>query len=59
MEEIQKETGFKIGTLPVRYLGVPLVTRRLTTKDCEPLVGKITTRINSWSAKMLLYAGRL
>ena len=39
---IQNQTGFRLGTLLVRYLRVPLVTRRLTDKDCTPLVDKIT-----------------
>ncbi|XP_022772119.1 uncharacterized protein LOC111314763 [Durio zibethinus] len=56
---IQQASGFKIGTLPVRYLGVPLVSRRLTEKDCAPLVDKITARINSWATRHLSYAGRL
>jgi hypothetical protein len=30
------------GVLPVRYLGVPLISRRLTSVDCESLVAKIT-----------------
>ena len=33
VEQIQTTTGFKCGTLPVRYLGVPLVTKRLSFKD--------------------------
>ena len=28
--EIQQVTGFKMGTLPVKYLGVPLITRQLS-----------------------------
>ena len=36
--EIQQQIGFKLKKIPVRYLGVPLVTRRLTERDCEPLV---------------------
>ncbi|XP_039036739.1 uncharacterized protein LOC120173726 [Hibiscus syriacus] len=32
---ITKITGFKQGCLPVRYLGVPLVTRKLSEKDCR------------------------
>ena len=59
MEEIQRVSGFKAGTLPVRYLGVPLVTRRLSMKDCSNLEDKIKARINSWSAKLLTYAGRI
>ena len=56
--EIQQHTGFKLGTLPVRYLGVPLITRRLSEKDCIPLVERITTRIRHWAVKFLSYAGR-
>jgi hypothetical protein len=47
------------GTLPVRYLGVPLITKRLSAVDCDSLVNKITTRINSWLVKNLSFAGRL
>ncbi|XP_039044174.1 uncharacterized protein LOC120183560 [Hibiscus syriacus] len=52
-------TRFKIGLLSVRYLGVPLVTRRLTAKDCAPLIGKAVDRVNSWASKMLFFVGRL
>ena len=55
----QQETGFKLGVLLVRYLGVPLVTRRLTKRDCLQLVEKITARINHWAVRFLSYAGRL
>ena len=44
--EIHQVTGFKMGTLPVKYLGVPLVTKRLSERDCAPLVEKIIVRIN-------------
>ena len=57
--DIHQETGFKISILPIRYLGVPLVTRRLTARDYAPLVNKIIARIDSWSAKLLWYAGSL
>lgn len=40
VERIVGATGFKIGHLAVRYLGVPLVTRKLSIKDCEPLTDK-------------------
>ena len=46
LDEVQQRIGFKIGCLPIRYLGVPLVTKRLTEADCTPLMEKITTRIN-------------
>jgi hypothetical protein len=47
------------GRLPVRYLGVPLITKRLSTADCEGLLAKFTARIDSWCVKHLSFAGRL
>ncbi|GKU97302.1 hypothetical protein SLEP1_g10467 [Rubroshorea leprosula] len=51
--------GFKLGTLPVRYFGVPLITGRLTDAALKPLILKITDRINSWTSRHLSFAGRL
>ncbi|XP_062155223.1 uncharacterized protein LOC133863288 [Alnus glutinosa] len=50
------------GTLPVRYLGVPFITKRLTAIDCEALVNKITAwegglgikRIEVWNKASML-----
>jgi hypothetical protein len=39
------------GTLPVRHLGVPLITKRLVVADCDILVSKISARIDSWMVK--------
>lgn len=49
----------KEGKLPVRYLGVPLISSKLSVADCESLLGKILGRINSWMSKHLSSAGRL
>ncbi|XP_038997993.1 uncharacterized protein LOC120123057 [Hibiscus syriacus] len=35
--EIKLLTGFQIDRLPVRYLGIPLVTRKITESDCDAL----------------------
>ncbi|XP_039031708.1 uncharacterized protein LOC120166518 [Hibiscus syriacus] len=59
METISKITGFKKGCFPVRYLGVPLVTRKLSERDCDVLIANIKSRLHHWSAKHLSYAGRL
>ncbi|XP_039040914.1 uncharacterized protein LOC120179370 [Hibiscus syriacus] len=37
LDQICTVTGFRPGYLPVRYLGVPLVTRKLTGKECAAL----------------------
>jgi hypothetical protein len=36
------------GHLPVRYLGVPLISTRLYVADYGSLMNRITRRIDSW-----------
>ncbi|GKB13443.1 RNA-directed DNA polymerase, eukaryota, reverse transcriptase zinc-binding domain protein [Tanacetum coccineum] len=50
---------FKCGKLPVRYLGVPLLAKKLGVKDCKVLCDKVEERINTWRNKTLSYAGRI
>ncbi|KAL0534487.1 hypothetical protein IC582_028778 [Cucumis melo] len=50
--------GFILGNLPVRYLSLPLLTGRLRPSDCAPLIQRITSRIRSWNARVLSFAGR-
>lgn len=54
--------GYKEGTLPVRYLGVPLISSRLKKVDCSILVDKIVGRVKSWTCNFLCWqasAGKL
>lgn len=51
--------GFEEGFLPVRYLGVPLVTSRLQHRDCLPLIDKMEKHLSSWKNRCLSYAGKL
>ncbi|GJR54181.1 hypothetical protein Tco_1404702 [Tanacetum coccineum] len=50
---------FAEGNLPVKYLGVPLISSRLLNKDCKVLVEKAKNRIEDWKNKSLSFAGRL
>ncbi|KAA3477350.1 reverse transcriptase [Gossypium australe] len=50
--------GFKRGMLLVRYLEVPLITRKLIVVDYFRWIEKINHRINGWIAKHLSYPGR-
>ncbi|CAL1356047.1 unnamed protein product [Linum trigynum] len=52
-------SGFAEGELPVRYLGVPLLSGKLPSSETDKLVAIITKKIQSWRAKKLSYAGRL
>lgn len=53
------QLGFSEGQLPIKYLGLPLIATKLSVADCSPIITRIHNRINSWSAKLLSYAGRL
>lgn len=56
---ILEATGFQQGHLPIKYLGVPLITGRLKSRDCSPLVHKICSQIELWTCKFLNFGGRL
>lgn len=58
-EEILKFLGIQRGELPVRYLGAPLNSKRISIVQCQPLIDKTVGRITSWTAKFLSYAGRI
>ncbi|CAN1304729.1 LINE-1 reverse transcriptase homolog [Linum perenne] len=58
-DRIKSDSGFRIGVLPVKYLGIPLISGKLKAEDCRVLIERITARINSWKAKTLSYAGRV
>jgi hypothetical protein len=51
--------GFKQGTLLVNYLGVPMISSRLTHQNCLQLLERILSRIKLWTSTSLTYAGRL
>ncbi|KAL0297854.1 UNVERIFIED_CONTAM: hypothetical protein Sangu_3175900 [Sesamum angustifolium] len=57
-QQILHILGFPQGTFPVRYLGVPLITSKLSLADCTPLLLKIVARISGWNQLQLTYAGR-
>ncbi|KAK4400547.1 hypothetical protein Sango_1160800 [Sesamum angolense] len=51
--------GFQEGHLPVRYLGLPLISARISIADCQPLLLKIDSRIKGWEGVQLSFAGRV
>ncbi|XP_022015024.1 uncharacterized protein LOC110914542 [Helianthus annuus] len=50
---------FKEGSLPVRYLGVPLISSGLLYRDCNVLLEKLDKKIMHWRNKLLSFAGRV
>ncbi|KAG7588439.1 Reverse transcriptase domain [Arabidopsis suecica] len=51
--------GFNHGTLPIRYLGLPLLHRKLRKADYSSLIDQVAARFNCWAVKCLSFAGRL
>ncbi|XP_074313496.1 uncharacterized protein LOC141648671 [Silene latifolia] len=56
---ILSTTGYVEGDLPVRYLGLPLFSSRLTQKMFLPLLDKIREKISHWANHQLSYAGKI
>ncbi|GJX83161.1 hypothetical protein Tco_0332642 [Tanacetum coccineum] len=58
-ENIKLVMPFSECHLPVRYLGIPLVSRNLTRGDCTILIEIVKKRIDDWRNKSLSFVGRL
>ena len=56
---IASHLGLPLEQLPVKHLGVPLLSKRLSASSCSPLLEAIKTRLQSWKAKLLSFAGRI
>lgn len=52
---------FKLASmpLPVRYLGLPLCSKRLSVRDCDSLIAQVRRKLNGWMNQHLSIAGRL
>ncbi|KAL0398415.1 UNVERIFIED_CONTAM: hypothetical protein Sradi_2184800 [Sesamum radiatum] len=50
---------FQEGILPVCYLGLPLISSRLSLAACRPLLQKIDDRIHGWEGTSLSFAARV
>lgn len=57
--EMAASFGLSQGSLPVRYLGLPLMPHKLRPHDYQPLIDRVTKKIKSWTLRNLSFAGRL
>lgn len=48
-----------IRSLPVKYLGVPLISTKFSYNDYLPLIEMVTKRVKSWKGVHLAFVGRL
>nr|XP_009770010.1 PREDICTED: uncharacterized protein LOC104220772 [Nicotiana sylvestris] len=58
-DKMLAELQLSEGTLPFKYLGVPLSAKKISTQQCMSLVERIVDNIRSWTSKFHSYAGSL
>lgn len=44
-------SGFKRGSFPTRYLGLPLDPKKITFATLQPFLERITSKLHSWTVK--------
>lgn len=59
IQVLRRILHFNMGKLPMRYLGVPLISGRLSCADCSSILESIKNRLAGWKTQPLSYAGRL
>ncbi|CAG7886739.1 unnamed protein product [Brassica rapa] len=57
-QSVATDFGLTQGSLPVKYLGLPLSSRRLGRIGYQPLLDKVRQRISSWTARHLSFSGK-
>lgn len=50
--------GFPVAALPIRYLGLPLMHRKLKISEYHPLLDQIAGKFRGWAVRTLSFAGR-
>ncbi|GJR87109.1 RNA-directed DNA polymerase, eukaryota, reverse transcriptase zinc-binding domain protein [Tanacetum coccineum] len=50
---------YQVGSFPTRFLGVPLIYKRLGKTKCKQLVDRVKSKVGDWKNKFLSYAGRV
>lgn len=50
---------FVEGSLPMKYLGIPLISAKLFIRNCKVPVEKLRLNVNNWKYKYLSYTRRL
>lgn len=51
--------NYELGSIPMKYLGMPISKRALSIMDFDPLVAKVAGRVEPWQGKLLASGGRL
>ncbi|XP_009119509.1 uncharacterized protein LOC103844475 [Brassica rapa] len=52
-------TGFKVGTFPTRYLGLPLNPKKISFTTLQLFLECISCKLNSWTVKSLSFVEKI
>ncbi|VFQ66081.1 unnamed protein product [Cuscuta campestris] len=58
-QELLDLVSFPRGQLPVRYLGLPLASQRISENDFAPLFKSVNGFLSKWKTMKLSYAGKV
>ncbi|CAH8280760.1 unnamed protein product, partial [Arabidopsis lyrata] len=59
VRELCAFAGINLGSFPTRYLGLPLNPTRISFATLQPFLERITSKLHSWTAKFLSFAGKI
>uniref|UniRef100_A0A803Q0D8 Reverse transcriptase domain-containing protein n=1 Tax=Cannabis sativa TaxID=3483 RepID=A0A803Q0D8_CANSA len=59
VNHILQLSGFTRQDMPFTYLWIPICGKKISGKECELLVERMTTTIKSWSSRNLTFVGRI
>lgn len=49
----------KLGSFPIKYLGLPITDKHISIHEWEPLYGKVANRVSPWRGRFMSSAARL
>ena len=58
-DELVRESRFHHGFLPILYLGIPLISKKLSYSDYHFILDPVRSRVGSWQGRLLSFASRL
>jgi hypothetical protein len=56
VHEVSHILNCPVGTLPFKYLGVPIHFEKLKREDLHPAVDKLIKRVVGWTCRLLAYS---
>lgn len=59
VEDIQSIFRCQVAHFPIKYLGLPLSTRKLPKSQLRPIMERLAVKLPSWKGPMLQKSGRL